>query len=202
MTPGLLTRDVGVVTPQDARHVALHGYVVIGGLWTHLLAESLEAEAAALLPAAQDREWQAGPPKQATASEAPLLAQLHLSLVPLARAVSGKLLVPTCGWYNFYPFEDGIWLHVDVVDSDLVILTTVLGVVGPLHLHPDLADMSQDQLDVVQNGGEWDPNCGVPVDYPRFGIVAHRGRKIPHHRPGRRLTAPAAVAALHYKSLW
>src|SRR5687768_9675614 len=69
---------------------------------------------------------------------APLLAHLHLALLPLARALTGRMLVPAHAWYNFYLNNDRLRLHVDSQGSELVFLSTALGEVGPLHLHPEL----------------------------------------------------------------
>ncbi|MFF6772314.1 hypothetical protein ACFY8W_01980 [Streptomyces sp. NPDC012637] len=194
---------VGLPTVEH-RHrdsLARQGCATFGGLWDSATAEALAGEAAALFPAAEATARRAGGLIQATASDAPLLTRLHFALVPLARALTGRLLVPSYGWYNFYPSDDAIWLHVDVEKSDLAILGTVSGGVGPLHIHPELAGRTQAELDRLQTGPSWDADSGCRTAYPRRGVLALRGRSVPHHRPGRPLTTLGAVAALHFTSL-
>ncbi|MFG2987454.1 hypothetical protein ACGFYQ_40640 [Streptomyces sp. NPDC048258] len=191
-----------VVSQEHTRHLLAHGYAVVDALWTSAFAQSLAVEAERLIRRAVPAHQVKGPPPQATAAEAPLLSWLQFALLPTARALTGQVLVPICGWYNFYPVNDGIWLHVDVDDSDLVILATALGEVGPLHLHPQLQGLNQAELDVVYEAPSWNDTSGTPVAYPPLGIVAHRGRMVPHHRPGRPVRSPSAVAALHFKSIW
>jgi len=189
------------VTPGHAEDLARQGFVTFSKLWSATIAEGIAQEAAALFPTAELTVRRTGAPVQATASDAPLLAQLQFALVPLARALTGQLLVPAYGWYNFYPTDDAIWLHVDVEKSDLAILATALGAVGPLHLHPELAGMTQTELDQRQGDPSWNEYSGDQIGYPERGVLALRGRKLPHHRPGHPLPAPGAVAAMHYISL-
>jgi hypothetical protein len=181
--------------------LAEQGFVAFGELWNSTTAEAIAEEAASLFPAADSTARRAGGLVQATASEAPLLTHLQFALVPLVRALTGRLLVPSYGWYNFYPTDDAIWLHVDVERSDLAVLATALGSVGPLHLHPELAGTTQAELDRLQTDPSWNAHGGHRIGYPERGIVALRGRSLPHHRPGRPLPTPCAVAAMHFTSL-
>ncbi|MFD7258850.1 hypothetical protein [Streptomyces sp. NPDC059874] len=181
--------------------LARQGFAAFGELWNDATAEAIAKEAAALFPTAEATARRSGGLIQATASDGPLLTQLHFALVPLARALTSRLLVPSYGWYNFYPSDDAIWLHVDVEKSDLAILATALGDVGPLHVHPELAGRNQAELDRLQTGPSWDADSGCRIAYPRHGVLALRGRSVPHHRPGRPLPTLGAVAALHFTSL-
>ena len=123
-----------------ARHLLTHGYAVMNDVWSQAQAGLLAKEAAALLFGRPER-CGAGPPQQATASDAPVLASLQFALLPTVRAMTGQLLVPSYGWYNFYSTDDGIWLHIDIEDSDLAILSTAFGETGPLHIHPYLSGL-------------------------------------------------------------
>ncbi|MFC4514202.1 hypothetical protein [Streptomyces ehimensis] len=188
--------------PADRRAFTARGCLAVEGLWDDRCAAALAHEAGRLLPRGR-RAGPGGPERpsrQAVAADAPLLARLHRALVPLARALAGRLLVPTCAWYNYYEQHDGIWLHIDIDASELALLTTVLGEVGPLHLHPALRGRTQDQLDALQRDPDWDCHSGTAVRYPCRGVLAQLGRAVPHHRPGRPLARPGAVAALHYRS--
>lgn len=192
------------------------GYVHIEELWSTDFAEAFSREARGILagpnrpesvssrPRCEQRRT--APSRQIKASNstphAPFLAQLHFSLVPLARALTGRMLVPAHAWYNCYTTHDGLLLHVDTEGSELALLTTALGDVGPLHLHPELRGKTQDELEAVQMDPNWDLNSGVAVAYPRLGLLAHRGNMIPHHRPETPIQCPSAVAALHYASLF
>ena len=184
------------------RHLLVHGHAMIEGVWSRKTARRLAREAAALFAHRQVTSGSIGPPQQATASDAPVLASLQFALLPMARALTGQLLVPSCGWYNFYPTDDAIRLHTDVEESDLVLLASVLGEPGPLHLHPELQGRVQSELDAIQNDPGWNPAGGVAVPYPPLGILALRGRKVPHHRAGSPCSSLTAVIALHYKTLW
>lgn len=187
-------------------------YVQLKGLWSASFGEALSSEARYVLLATHGLEpgrsrapigrGMTAPSSEATVVLAPLLAHLHLSLVPLARALTGRMLVPAHAWYNFYTIDDGMWLHLDTEGSELALLTTALGNVGPLHLHPELRGRTQDELEAIQRDPKWQPETGVPMGYPRLGLLAHRGHVVPHHRPGRPVSEPCAVAALHYASLF
>jgi hypothetical protein len=194
---------VGLPTVASSHRECLagQGFAAFSELWNSSTAEAIAVEAAALFPAAEATARRAGGLIQATSSDAPLLTRLHFALVPLARALTGRLLVPSYGWYNFYPRDDAIWLHVDVEKSDLAIVATALGGVGPLHVHPELAGRTQAELDRLQTGPSWDADSGCRIAYPRRGVLALRGRSVPHHRPGRPLATLGAVAALHFTSL-
>jgi hypothetical protein len=190
-----------MVSASAAERLRVCGHVAVDNLWGTATRTALSEEARAIFPSTPIRQGRAGAPRQATAADAPLLAQLHFSLMPVARALTGQLLVPSYGWYNYYPHDDGIWLHTDVDGSDLAMLATVVGTVGPLHLRFELQGASQEELDAIQTDPGWDENSGVRVAYPALGVLAHRGRNIPHHRPGRVIPSMSVVAALHYTTL-
>jgi hypothetical protein len=216
--------DLAVITSKWERfgHASLRsvdrqmffqqGYIQLEGLLSTNLAEALSSEARSVLLTLQSSEpGQAQAPIeqglassrcQAVGGLAPLLVHLHLYLVPLVRALTGRVLVPAHAWYNFYLDHDGMRLHVDTEGSELVLLTTAMGDVRALHLHPELYGRTQDELEVFQRDSKWKPESGVPMDYPRFGFLAHRGHVLPHHRPGCPVSEPCAVAAFHYSSLF
>jgi hypothetical protein len=189
------------ISASQVERFRVCGHVAVENLWSTATSIALAEEARAIFPSTPLRHRRTGAPRQATAAEAPLLAQLHFSLMPAARALTGQLLVPSYGWYNYYTRDDGIWLHTDVEGSALAILATVVGTVGALHLHFELQGASQEELDAMQAAPGWDENSGVQVPYPALGILAHRGREVPHHRPGRAISSMSAVAALHYTKL-
>lgn len=189
-----------------------NGYVQLEELWRPDFAESLSNEArlvmlSANLPDVEGFKAGAGQGRAKlstynTMTLVPILKHLHFSQLPLVRALTGRLLVPAHAWYNFYLNDDSIWLHIDIQGSELVLLTTVFGDVGPLYLHPELQGKSQDELNAIQNDPKWEDKSGQPMAYPRHGLLAVNGNVIPHHRPGLSLPQPAAVAALHYTSLF
>lgn len=180
--------------------------MTLASLWDGALGEALEDEARLVTrtrrrpgPGTAQR---AGPRGQVVVGHAPILARFQSSLVPVLRGLTGRMLVPVHAWYNRYERDDGIWLHVDVDESEIVALATVVGRVGALHVHPDLRGLDQDRLDAVRGADGWRDDCGVRLAYPPCGVLVQRGREIPHHRPSKPLSEPAVVAALHYRSLF
>ena len=127
-----------------------------------------------------------------------VLMQFQIALLPLLQTLTGNMLVPSDSWYIYYEETDGISLHVDPKESDISVLTSVLGEVGPLHLHPDLVGQNQNQLDSYYQGADWNPIGGIPLRYPCDGIIINRGHRIPHHRAGKPISQLCAVATLHY----
>ncbi len=127
-----------------------------------------------------------------------LLMQFQIALLPLLRTLTGNILVPSDSWYIYYEGTDGISLHVDPKESDISVLISVLGEVGPLHLHPDLEGQNQKQLDSYYQSADWNPIGGIPLRYPCDGIIINRGHRIPHHRAGEPISQRCAVATLHY----
>ncbi len=196
--------------PDEQRVFLSQGYVGLEGLWSIAFASALSREAGELMRTARPPGGRPRPPvvssrspsSQTTVADAPLLACLHFALVGSARALTGRMLVPAYAVFNYYAADDGVWLHVDTEGCELTLLTTVLGNVGPLHLHPELLGVSSERLEALEDTPGWDPNSGSLVEYPHLGALAHRGDTVPHHRPGRTVAEPSAVAALHYRSLF
>ena len=130
-----------------------------------------------------------------------VLPQLQNALLPLLKVLTGHLLVPLNSWYIYYERTDEILLHADPEKSDISVLISVLGQVGPLHFHPELESQNQNQLDDYYQGPNWSPNSGSSLIYPYDGILINRGHRIPHHRAGKPIPQRSAVAALHYTIL-
>ena len=208
----LLELAAPTIGAAERRCYADDGHARLDGLWDERFAQRLCNEAQALRSeAAAPESRKPRPPvlaarpepsREATAASAPLLQQLHLSLVPVARAITGRMMVAAWAVYIYYDTDDAVWLHVDTSECELTLLTTVMGDIGPLHLHPDMWGWSQDDLDRLEATPEWDEHRGVQASYPRLGVLAHRGNHVPHHRPHRPIAQPGAVAALHYSSLF
>ncbi len=197
----LVDRSAARLDLGHVRSFVQQGHLAVADLWDDALGQRLADEALALAPVGDDIRREVGAPPQATAEDAPLLTSRQFSLIPLVRALTGRLLVPSLGWYNYYTGDDGIWLHVDIRGSEVAVLAGVHGEVGPLHLHPELEGLSQPELDAVRRDPRWDELSGCVVGYPRNGVLVHRGRAVPHHRPRRPLATPSVVAALHYATL-
>jgi hypothetical protein len=140
--------------------------------------------------------------KRTPVASGALLDRLHHALVPLARALSARLLLPAFAAYGYYQGDDRVVLHLDGEPSDVVLLTPALGDIGPLHLHPEMVGMNPVELGRFESDAGWDRVSGLPIRYPRDGVTALRGNVVPHHRPGRPISGLCAVAALHYRSLF
>ena len=130
----------------------------------------------------------------------PVLEQLHEALAGLVRALSGRMLVPSFAVYGYFPEADGVVLHLDTDATDIVLLTTALGEVGPLVLHPDLERLTPSRLGNRESDPRWDPGGGMPLVYPSLGVATLHSLRIPHGRPPRPVATLSAVATLHYRS--
>lgn len=185
------------------------GYLHLDGLWTARFSEALRDEARVRYrfaeipdsgprtPVVRSRLIRSSTP----AATGELLTRLHVSLIGLVRALSGRLLVPTFSAYGYYENDDETLLHLDSAQCDLTLLTTALGEVGPLHLRPELRGATMDRLGLLEGDPTWDRAGGLPVVYPKLGVTALAGNKLPHNRPGRPIAELSAVAALCYRSL-
>lgn len=184
------------------------GHVGLDDLWTGAVGDALTEEAGRLFPTAVVPS--AGPRTPVAAlrrigaatrvAGGPVLEELHGTLASLVRALSGRMLVPSFAVYGYFPEEDGVVLHLDTDATDIVLLTTALGEVGPLILHPDLQGQTPRQLGDRESDPRWDSGGGVPLSYPSLGVTVLRGAQIPHGRPSRPVPTLSAVAALHYRS--
>jgi hypothetical protein len=128
------------------------------------------------------------------------LELLHHDLAGVARSLTGQALVPSFASYYFYDGNDEVRLHLDTDQCDLTMIAEVLGDLGPLHVHPELAGMTIDELFALEGDPTWDRRSGRPLHHPRSGVTAFRGRRLPHHRPGHSFDGVGAVAALHYRA--
>ena len=186
------------------------GVVAIRGLIKSSFSSTLKQDAIA--SAVQDKlirdDWMENLKKQSPETTAyqsamrslstNILPQFQTALLPLLRTLTGHLLVPSKSWYIYYEGTDEIKLHADPEESDISVLTSVLGEVGPLHFHPDLEGQNQNQLDNYYQGADWNPIGGIPLSYPCDGILINRGHRIPHHRAGKPISQRCAVAVMHY----
>ncbi|MEX2985163.1 hypothetical protein [Streptomyces sp. C36] len=198
------------VTRAQQRAFADWGYVPLAGLWDRALAEAVAAEgrrrhAVAEVPRDGPRTpvpARRAPRRPTPTTSGPLLARVHLALVGAARALTGRLLVPTFAAYGYYEGDDEVFLHVDTEQCDLTLLTVAFGEVGPLHVHPGLIGSTMERLGELEGDPGWDRTGGIRVTYPDTGVTALDGHVLPHHRPGRPRPGLHAVAALCYRSLY
>ena len=209
MTNGLKAIPTHIALKKSAQFRKI-GFAAIRGLIKASLSSALEQDAIASV--SQDKvshdDWMTNLEKHAPETTAyqsakrsrstNVLLQYQAALLPLLRTLTGYLLVPSDSWYIYYEKTDEIGLHVDPEESDISVLTSVLGEVGPLHLHPDLEGQNQNQLNSYYKGVGWNPIGGIPLSYPCDGILINRGHRIPHHRAGKPISQRCAVATLHY----
>ncbi|MFG2775994.1 hypothetical protein [Streptomyces sp. NPDC048350] len=199
-----------VPTAADRRSFRTLGYAHLDGLWgqgfrDRLADEARQRHACARVPDAGPRtpvEARRRVRKPTPAATGRLLSRLHVSMTGVARALSGRLLVPTFSSYGYYEGDDEVLLHLDTDDCDVTLLTTALGRVGPLHLRPELHGRAMAELGRLEDDVTWDRHGGITVDYPCLGLTALAGNTVPHNRPGRPTTAVSAVAALCYRALF
>lgn len=188
------------------------GFVHLDDLWSADFAAGLREDARAgwahaVAPPTGPRtpltDVGKAPRRQTRVAGGPVLAALHAALVPVVRALTGRLLVPTYATYGYYELDDHCLLHVDNPDCELTVLANPLGSVGALHIHPELLGRSMEELGALECDADWDRNGGVSVGpYPELGVSVMRGHQLPHHRPGQPVPELSAVAALFYRSLF
>jgi hypothetical protein len=186
-----------------------NGFARLHDLWdpgvsAALADEARAGRARAVLPAAGPRtpldDPAPRPAKQTPVATGELLTRLHFTLVPVVRALSGRMLVPTFAAYGYYDEDDHVLLHVDTDQCEVTILIAALGEVGPLLLHPELRGTSMQDLGALECDPGWERASGTPLTYPCHGVAVLAGSAIPHHRPPRRLDTVSAVGALCYRS--
>jgi len=204
---GLDERTVDLETRRAFLEV---GHVQLGRLWSASFTEAMAADAEAASIDAHPPEH--GPRTPVTAERmnlrripvatGPLLSATHQSLTRLARTLSGRLLVPSFAVYGFFEGDDECILHYDTDQSDITLLIMALGRVAPLRVHPELRGASEDDLGRLECDPGWDRRSGVTVPYSGSGLTAILGRELPHHRPRGGVDGLAAVAALHYRSVF
>ena len=193
---------------QEKARFREDGFVELPDLWTPPMSDALAQEAGRLFGEAVDP---AGGPRIPVSSErrtgkvtrvatGSVIQELHASLGAYVRALSGQLLVGSLATYGYFPDDDGVILHRDGEATEIVVLTTALGEVGPLSVRPELRGCSPDELGTLESDPTWDRNGGQLVHYPTFGVAAVRGAALPHHRTARSVPTLSAVAALHYRS--
>lgn len=198
------------LTPAEQRFFFQTGYVHFEDLWTVEFAAALADEARDRWPFAELPKQGPRTPLVGTrmahgvtpSATGPLLTGLHFSLVGLVRSLTGRLLVPTFSAYGYYNSNDRTLLHLDKEQCDVTLLTTALGDVGPLHLHPELRGKTMEELGALESDPAWDHTSGITVVYPARGLTALSGNVLPHNRPGMPIRQLAAVAALCYRSLF
>lgn len=208
MLDGTYTEEPIRLTPSTEEQFQFRDrmYVTFENLWQVTLMNSLAVEAKARRRFAVFPK--AGPktpivktriPRHRTpAASGEYLSRLHSSLLPLVRALTGKVLVPAFCAYGYYDEDDRVLLHCDQEKCAITLLIAPSGGIGPLHLHPNLIGYSMEQLGELESNPNWDRNSGIQLTYPTRGGLAFRGSVIPHHRPGSMVDSPRTVAALCY----
>jgi hypothetical protein len=184
------------------------GYAELPDLWTRSTADALAEEAHRLFPEATDPDYGPRTPvashrasgKVTRVASGPVLRELHASLASLVRSLSGRMLVGSFANYGYYPLEDGVILHADTEATEVVLLTTVLGSLGPLSIRPELQGRTPKELGECESDPYWNRDGGEMLSYPALGAAALRGALLPHHRVSRPVPTLSAVAALHYRS--
>ena len=126
-------------------------------------------------------------------------SQPNWDLASVARALSGQFLEPSYSAYYIYEDNDEVRLHLDTDQCDLTLIAEAMGNLGPLRVHPELAGMTIAELFELEGDPTWDRESGIPVHHPRTGVTAFRGRRLPHHRPGREINGVGGIAALHFR---
>jgi hypothetical protein len=207
--PSVSTRDL---RPSDLDRATFleHGFVELPDLFSPLVADAMATEARRLHARAVDPTTGPRTPvsderrtgKVTRVATGSVLHELHSALAGFVRALSGQMLLPSIASYGYFPDEDGVILHRDSDATDIVLLTTALGQVGPLSVRPELKGCTPAELGARESDPAWDRDGGQVLHYPAFGVAALRGAVLPHHRVSQPVPELSAVAALHYRSAY
>lgn len=174
-------------------------------------ADELADEAAASLPRAELTETTAfelyvdgqdmrSPVRYRLAPPGPGLARLHESdaLRKLASALLGTGAEPSKTGYLHYLAGDRIGVHTDLPSCELTLLVAVTETAPALVVHPELADLSPEELLRLAEEAGGAPAGGVAVPVERGVAVALYGGGLPHQtRPVAR-AEEGIVATLCY----
>ena len=183
----------------------------VDGLWaegttTALLAEALGHEADSTLAFSggyhpEGDSGLAGPVMYRWSDGGPLLDGLqHDDTIRwLVEQVCETALTPVNAAYLYYRPGYFCGLHTDRHDFEAQLLVDLTGGIGPLMVHPELADVPVRELaEMCAASGE--PSGGVPVEYPRHGVTIFDGTKLPHRRPAYVGASLGVVASMCYRS--
>jgi len=184
------------------------GYVELPDLWAQTLVDALAEEADRLYPSAVDPPYGPRTPvsahrrtgKVTRVASGPVLQDLHAGLASFVRSLTGRMMIGSFANYGYYPDEDGVVLHVDTEATEVVLLATALGSLGPLSVRPELRGRTPSELGELESDLQWDRAGGRPLSYPTFGAAALLGAQLPHHRVSKPVQSLSVVAALHYRS--
>jgi hypothetical protein len=138
------------------------------------------------------------PRRHLTASPGPSLRRLEAAseLRGLLSELVGQPVRPARASYNFYWAGHYVGLHTDIApDCRVTVLTSVLGALDPLVVHPGLSRRPAAELLSLSRATGGFPPGGVRVDVPRGGFLILAGNDVPHHRAVA-TGPPSAIAAL------
>jgi hypothetical protein len=184
------------VTDDEVVHLREHGFVVFPeaidprllrdltreAVERHSLASPWGSEEYVLRPNGQ----LASPRRHLTARPGPHLRRLEAAADlrdVLGVLVAGKVRPARASYIYYWP-GDYVGLHTDIVpDCRLTLLTSVLGHLDPLVVHPNLAGRRPDELLALSRRTGGFPSGGTPVGIPRNGFLLLAGSALPHHRP-------------------
>jgi hypothetical protein len=194
-----------------ARQFAETSSCQVDDLWSARVAEALGREAEAEMGRATlafANAYEAaegggltGPVLYFWSPGGPLLQALVRSdcLRSLAQRITGREMTPLDAAYLYYQHGNFCELHTDRSDFEVQLMISVLGDMGPLIVHPELAGALPS--DVARRcAREGAPGGGVELWYPRLGVRAFCGTEIPHRRPPHASSGQGAVANLCYRS--
>ncbi len=183
------------------------GYVLAGGLISpedraRLLAEArverrfAQREVNEAFCAAPDGRALA-PSRQWIANPGSALTTLHRSreLAAGLRRLARLAVRPTFCSYIYYGQGDFVGLHSDNAECAIVVLAWLGGPAGPLHLNPELQDLSSRGLLREARRSDGHPTGGVEIQLKQ-GPAVLAGDRVPHHRPPHRHKQELTLATL------
>jgi hypothetical protein len=103
-------------------------------------------------------------------------------LGPRLHQAFGELVDPSHSSYLYYGQDDFLGVHRDHPTCELTVLMWLWGPAGSVRFHPNLADVSEEEILILAERYNGHPDGGIDIDLTK-GAVVVRGSEVPHHRP-------------------
>ena len=116
----------------------------------------------------------------------------------LASELAGLSMEPSKVGYLYYDAGDRIGLHTDLPECQLVLLAAIESTAPPLVVHPELKDLTPEELARLAENTAGAPDGGISIPLDDTSLVALLGGGLPHQTRPVAAGSEAVVATLCY----